>query len=299
MSWLLAQRLRHRVRACASLIAALAVAAPLTAQTGRGLIWSVEKDGKTGWLVGSMHALTAADYPLPASFTTAFSRADTVIEEADLEAAGSPELMLAVASKGMYRDGQTLETVLPPATYALLRDRSSKAGLPVEMVRMMKPWMAAITLSAMEIQRAGLDPQQGVDAFYRRQVTATGKQFQALETPEQQMDFLANLAPDVQVAQLTESLQDGEAAGTQLRGLAAAWRTGDTAAIEREVMKSRSESPAVYEAVVAGRNRTWLPRLETCLTTRSCFIVVGAAHMVGPDGIVALLRQRGYKVTQQ
>ena len=56
---------------------------------------------------------------------------------------------------------------------------------------------------------------------------------------------------------------------------------------------------AVYETLLVGRNRRWVPQIEACLAAQRCFVVVGAAHLVGPDSVVAMLKAKGYTVTQQ
>ena len=229
----------------------------------------------------------------------AFGKARTLMEETDVNDIASPEIMGVVATKGLFANGESLQTVLPPATYAMLAQRMTATGLPMDMVRMMRPWMAEITLSGMELQKAGFDPELGVDIHFRRKASDNGMALSMLETPAEQIDYLAGLPLDVQVTQLRKTLEEGDAELKEVREIAAAWRAGDTVAIERLLLKSMKDSPAFYQSLVVDRNRRWLPRIETCLTTGSCFIVVGAAHMVGSDGLIAMLRQKGYKITQQ
>jgi uncharacterized protein len=265
----------------------------------RGFIWSIERDGKTSWLVGSLHVLTPDAHPLPATMEQAFGKARTLMEETDVNDIASPEIMGVVATKGLFTNGESLQTILPPATYAMLAQRMTATGLPMDMVRMMRPWMAEITLSGLELQKAGFDPELGVDLHYRRKASANGMALSMLETPAEQIDYLAGLPMDVQVTQLRKTLEEGDAELKEVREIAAAWRAGDTIAIERLLLKSMKESPDFYQSLLVDRNRRWIPRIESCMSTGSCFIVVGAAHMVGTDGLIAMLRQKGYKITQQ
>jgi uncharacterized protein YbaP (TraB family) len=292
-------------RAPRALFAALFVLAGASASdaqsrpASRGFIWSIERDGKTSWLVGSLHVLTPDAHPLPATMEQAFRKARTLMEETDVNDIASPEIMGVVATKGLFTNGESLQTVLPPATYAMLAQRMSATGLPMDMVRMMRPWMAEITLSGLELQKAGFDPELGVDLHYRRKAAENKMALSMLETPAEQIDYLAGLPMDVQVTQLRKTLEEGDAELKEVREIAAAWRAGDTVAIERLLLKSMKDSPAFYQSLVVDRNRRWIPRIESCLTTGSCFIVVGAAHMIGSDGLIAMLRQKGYKITQQ
>lgn len=265
----------------------------------RGFIWSIERDGKTSWLVGSLHVLTPDAHPLPAAMEQAFGKARTLMEETDVNDIASPEIMGVVATKGLFSNGESLQTVLPAATYAMLTQRMTATGLPMDMVRMMRPWMAEITLSGLELQKAGFDPELGVDLHYRRKAADNKMALSMLETPAEQIDYLAGLPMDVQVTQLRKTLEEGDTELKEVREIAAAWRAGDTVAIERLLLKSMKDSPAFYQSLVVDRNRRWIPRIETCLSTGSCFVVVGAAHMVGSDGLIAMLRQKGYRITQQ
>jgi uncharacterized protein len=295
-------RISRATRALVAALITLATAASATAQprpAPRGFIWTAEKDGKTSWLVGSLHVLTADAHPLPATMEQAFGRARTLMEEMDVNDITSPEIMGAVAAKGLFMDGQNLETVLPRDTYAKLAQRMTSTGLPIEMVKMMRPWMVDLTLSASAMQRAGFDPELGIDVHYRRKAAQNGMALTMLETAAEQIDYLAGLPMDVQVAQLKKTVDEGDTELKEVREIAAAWRAGDAAAIERLLLKGMKDSPAFYQSLLVDRNRRWLPRVESCLSTGSCFIVVGAAHMVGGDGLIAMLKAKGYKITQQ
>lgn len=302
MSGLFPRRPSRRLRVIALSLLVAAGAAVATAQSrpaARGFIWTVERDGRTSWLVGSLHVLTADAYPLPAAMEQAFGRARTLMEETDVNDIASPEIMGLVASKGLLMNGETLETILPGPAYTQLAQRMAATGLPMEMVRMMRPWMVELTLSGLALQRAGFDPELGIDVHYRRQAAQNGMALAMLETPAEQIDYLAGLPMDIQVAQLQKTLTEGDTELKEVREIAAAWRAGDTAAIERLLLKGMKDSPAYYQSIVVDRNRRWLPRIESCLATGSCFVVVGAAHMVGSDGLIAMLRQKGYRIAQQ
>jgi len=289
-----------RVAVFALLVGTAAGVAPAqTKSAARGFVWSVERDGRTSWLVGSLHVLTKDAYPLPGSMDKAFEQAKTLMEETDVNELSSPDMIGIVATKGLFTNGQTLESVLPRDAYTQLAQRMTATGLPIEMVKMMRPWMVELTLSGLELQRAGFDPELGIDIHYRRKAAQNGMALNMLETAAEQIDYLAGLPLDVQVSQLQQTLTEGDAELREVREIAAAWRAGDTAAIERLLLKGMKESPAYYQSLVVDRNRRWIPRIESCLSTGSCFIVVGAAHMVGSDGLIAMLKQKGYRITQQ
>jgi hypothetical protein len=98
---------------------------------------------------------------------------------------------------------------------------------------------------------------------------------------------------------LAEAVDDVDSEMANLPTLAKAWKSGDAPTVERIVLEDLKEEPAIYERLLVARNRNWLPQLEA-LFNRSgrAFVVVGAAHLIGPDGLIAMLRDRGYQLEQ-
>lgn len=269
------------------------------APSGRGLIWAVEKDGRTSWLVGSLHLLTADAYPLPASMTEAFASADTLVEEADPAELTSPEVTAQLMAKAFYPPGRSLQTELSPEAWRRVVDRAAKAGLPSAALDRMKPWMIAITLAALDLQRGGFDPALGIDKHFLDRARQSRKPARMLEGALEQMSMLERLSPQMQEALVREALDGAETELSQMTRIAAAWKAGDVSVIERLLVDTVKDSPAIYEALIVERNRRWMPALTGCFATARCFVVVGAAHLAGPDGLVAALVAKGYRVQQR
>jgi uncharacterized protein YbaP (TraB family) len=266
-------------------------------RTDKGLIWQFEREGRTGWLVGSIHMATADFYPLPASMSEAFGRADVLVEEINLDEASSPAFAALVLSKAMYPAGTTLSSQLSPETAKILAAGLARNGLAIELLQQFKPWMVALTLQQLALQRMGLDPALGIDKHFSDAAAKTGKPLIGLETPAQQIDFLDGLSAPTQDQMLRESIEETEL--TEIKAIISAWRAGDATVVERLTVASLKDAPEVYQRVLVERNRRWIPAIEDCVQKRRCFVVVGAAHLVGPDGLVTLLKQRGYKVEQR
>ena len=99
---------------------------------------------------------------------------------------------------------------------------------------------------------------------------------------------------------MAASLEGADTELAQVQRIAAAWKAGETGPIERLLLTDmKSVDSAVYDTLLVGRNRRWVPQIEDCLSQQRCFVVVGAAHLVGPDGLVSMLRAKGYTVTQK
>jgi len=295
---------RHTLRTAVAALIAVVLAAPALSQSSspsarKGFIWSVQRNGHTGWLVGSLHLLTADAYPLPGSMTKAFGEADTLVEETDIDETASPEFMAAMVAKAMYTNGETLQKNVSKETYKLIADRVAKAGLPLEAVQAMKPWMIALTLSALEMVKGGFDPALGLDKHFRDEAKSAGKKFRGLESALEQIGYLEGLGAELQDSLVRETLEGAETELTQVRRIADAWRAGDAATVERLLVSDMKDAPGIYRSLIVDRNRRWMPKIRDCFDTTRCFVVVGAAHLVGSDGLISLLRREGYRVEQQ
>ena len=289
-------------------VVALAVTATLAssvfiathaAESGKGFIWRVERDGRIGWLVGSIHVLTPDYYPLPEAMEKAFLRSKTLMEEADVTQMTSPDVVRLLTTKAIYTDGETLKTQLSPETYQMAAERLARFGLPMETFEKMRPWMMTLTLVAAEMKRAGFDAELGVDRHFFDRATRLGKQFRTLETLAEQLDVFAGFSPTVQEAMLRDTLKSLDSEIGQMKTVADVWQSGDAAVLERIVLAPMMKEPALYDAMIVKRNRNWVPKIEDCLAAGHCFVVVGAAHLLGPDGLLAALRAKGYAVQQE
>ena len=300
--------MRSHFRPAAAVVALLIFAAGPAAQTPvvtgappatKTFMWTVERAGRTGWLVGSLHLLTPDHYPLPAAMEAAFARADALVEEMDMNEAAEPATASLMLSKGMNPPGTTLGSQISRETHTKLTDWLARRGVTVTPFEAMRPWMAAMTLQVLALQGLGFDPALGLDKYFRDASMKSGKHFVPLETAAEQIEFLSGFSARTQDLMLRETLEGLETELAEIKTIASAWRRGDADTIERIAVTSMKDAPEVYQSLLVDRNRRWMPDIESCLSTRRCFIVVGAAHLVGPDGLVAMLRQRGYRVEQQ
>lgn len=289
-----------RYRLGVALVSVLLLWAPVAGQGGKNFLWKVEGEGAVAYLLGSLHVLTPEWYPLSAAINQAFADSRTLVEELDLDESNDPTLMLAALSRAMLTDGKTLDQLVAPEVYAELTRRAEKTGLPMIALQRMKPWLAAITLMAPTLQAAGFKPELGVDRHFFDRAKALGMKRQPLETLAYQLDRFDQLSPRLQEDLLKTTMEDLDTTVTGVKEMAQAWSVGNVAAIEKLALAALQESPELYKRLLVERNVNWVPHVETCLKQKAgCFVVVGAAHLVGPDGLPALLTQKGYKVTQQ
>jgi uncharacterized protein YbaP (TraB family) len=280
---------------------ALVIASGAFGQTqGRSFLWKVQSGGNVMYLAGSVHALTADVYPLDPAYQRAFDASAALVEEINLAEADPLSGGLGLLAKGMYQDGRTFSNAVSRDTLAMVEQKLRDTPLAIDLIQPMKPWMVMLMLEALGAQAAGLDPQLGLDKHFYDMANEKGKQVIGLETAESQIDRFDQMPERMQEQMLRSELAEMETEQTSLRAILTAWKAGDAAAIEKMLLGSFSDNPTAYNSLITERNRNWKPQLEACLKRQSpCFVVVGDAHEVGPQGLLAMLRQRGYRIEQQ
>ena len=291
-----------RQRVVAAILALVLVSTPVFGQKpGSHFMWKVEgPGGSTAYLLGSLHVLTAEYYPLSATINKAFAESKTLVEEVDIDEASDPAVMMAALSKAMLTDGRTLDQIIAPALFADVKKRAEAAGLPMMALQRMKPWLVAITLMMPTLQAAGFKAELGVDRHFFDRAKDAGMKRQGLETMVYQLDRFDAMSPKLQEELLKTTLEDLDNTVASVKEIAQAWSFGNVAAIEKFTLGQMKDAPELYQRLLVERNNNWIPHVETCLKQNAgCFIVVGAAHLVGPDGLPVLLAKKGYKVTQQ
>jgi uncharacterized protein YbaP (TraB family) len=261
-------------------------------------LWKLAAPDHTIYLLGSLHLLTPEDYPLDERFEEAYERAGTVVFETDLDALESPAMLGSMLAKAMYGDGRTLEEALPADLYAALTERCTLLGLPMDQLQPFRPWFVSLMLSAQHILRMGYDPELGVDQHYYDRARRDGKILGGLETPGYHIELLASFSGLDQEALLRETLLELEDMDAIMEEVHAAWQYGDLEAIDL-LNQSLREFPAIYEALIVERNRDWIDRIvQFGRDGGEVLVIVGAAHMPGDEGLIELLRARGYAVSQ-
>jgi len=281
-------------------VLAVALVAALAAAPGQSFVWKAVGKGNTVYLAGSIHMLTADSYPLNPVFERAFTDSDLLVEEVDLAEMMGPEVQMQTLMRGMLPSGQTLEKVLAPATLALLNKAAADVGAPLEALQRLKPWMIALTLEGLELHNAGFDPELGLDMHFYNLAKKAGKTVQGLETVEYQISRFDDMTFEQQDRLLAESLKEMSTEKASVHKLTDAWKAGDAAAVERIVLADLKTDPFLYQRLLVERNKNWLPKIEALFARKGrALVLVGAAHLVGSDGLVAMLKAKGYTVEQQ
>jgi uncharacterized protein YbaP (TraB family) len=265
------------------------------AEPAQPALWQVDGPrGERAWLFGTIHAL-----PGPLDW-----RSDRI--EAALKA--SDRLVVEVAGlrddAAIARDFAALAQSpgLPPLTLRLEpTDRTelgkdlAAAGLKAGALDGFETWAAALALQQALSSRAGIDTSNGIDRALLDSYTRPVEEFEGARAQLAIFDRL----PEPDQRELLLAVVRGGDSGKEAAHLAKAWAKGDLDAIARAIKGDFLNDPELRDALLSGRNRAWLERLTASLDQGARpFVAVGAAHLVGPVGLPALLKARGYKVTR-
>ncbi len=270
-----------------------------TAVLADSSVWRVSSGTNSLYLGGTVHLLRPSDYPLPEEYERAYAASEELYFETDISAMNDLAVQAQMLQQLTYTDGRTLATVLSQEAYQALTDYTSSVGLPLTMLESFKPGMIISTLQVLEFQKLGFTPQ-GVDAYFNTRAMGEAKSIGALETLQEQIGFLAAMGEGNESEFILMSLRDIEKTNEVMEDMITAWRTGDSDELEDLfVDEMRREAPELYDSLLRQRNLRWIPQIEAMMNDPDTeFVLVGAAHLIGPEGLVVLLRQAGYEVTQ-
>ncbi len=286
-----------------SFLAVICLSLPLGAQppaVTRHTLWKVQGKESSVYLLGSVHVLKKSDYPLAAPIEAAFSNASVVAFETDIAALEDPATAMKLMSKSQLPEGETLSKQLSPEVYKMWTRHVEESGLPAEMFDQFTPAMASLTIAMLEMQKLGLDASQGVDKHFFALAHKSGKEIVPLEPVEFQINLLTGFSKEEGELLMKATLKDMENLKKDLAELLNAWKTGDAAQLEKLLNEAMKESPAIYKRMLTDRNQNWVPKIEELARgKKNAVVIVGAAHLVGKEGVVELLRKKGLKVTQE
>jgi uncharacterized protein YbaP (TraB family) len=278
-------------------IASLALVLPGIAAADPAAWRLTRPSGGEVTLLGSMHVLRPADYPLPESVDDLVERAELIVMELDLddiEAAGQQRLILETA---MLPAGTVLKDVVDERVYRLVEQSTAELGIDLALLERFEAWFLAVTLLDQGLRRSGYHPERGVEQYVLGRAQSQGKEITGLETLEFQIGIFDALSRESQQAMLEQTLTELDEAETALAEMVDAWRNGELESLSAELLQDFDRFPGLHEALVGQRNRAWVAPLERMLADgRRHLVVVGALHLVGPENVIELLRARGHDV---
>jgi hypothetical protein len=267
----------------------------------QGLLWRAQSATATVYLLGSIHYADDGFYPLRRQIEQAFDQADRLVVEVNMDAAGVDRVKQLIEKQGSYQGSDTIRNHIHADTHANLLKQLQQLNIPYALVAQQKPGILIMTLTSAQLMRQGFNPEQGIDAHFLRRAQAQKKPVLELETIEQQLNLLLNIADGDLLLQ--ETLSESEQMEETMSSLVRDWKKGDEKRLNTllfdDVLAQYPAYLSIYEQLFFRRNLAMAEKIEHYLQTdHSYFVIIGAGHLLGDKGVVALLNNKGHKVVR-
>lgn len=269
------------------------------AALAKSFFWQVVSPSATVYLLGSIHFAKPDIYPLDEKVETAFAQSSFLVVELDQKQLDQDAMRRHILQRGMYEKPDTIESHISDATLKSLKDYLERYNMPLQGYNRMKPGFLAMTLSIAHVIRLGYLPEYGIDMYFLNK--AKDKTVLQLETYADQLDLFFDMPKEELFLQQT--LSQMESMEKEIDGIMKAWTNGDTQQMVNELLvKPQQEYPElrdIYNLIYTDRNLKMTDKITTYLSRKGVyFVVVGAGHLIGEQGIINLLTKRGFKLTQ-
>jgi uncharacterized protein YbaP (TraB family) len=276
---------------------ALSSAAASSANAGTCCVWRLTNAKAPFYLVGSFHALSNKDYPLPRGYLEASQNSQRFLFEYNFKQDEDFGRKFQAAAK--YPKGQDIRRHIHPQTYQyLIKAFRISNGDPNEFLPY-KPWLLANLWGVRGYTDFRIS--QGVDAYMYRQAVKAGKEVGGVETVDEHVAVLSGMTDIEAELTLLDSIlrYNKNVKGPEFDQMHSNWRSGNIDALWQQAQRDRKLNPGASARLVDMRNVKWVPRVRAEIqSSKPTAIVVGALHMPGPNGLIALLKRNGYKFEQ-
>jgi uncharacterized protein YbaP (TraB family) len=282
----------------ATILAAAAPAPRHAAVAKKSMLFRVRapSGGATVYLLGSVHLLSPDAAKLPAVVDTAFNKARIVAFETSLDTVQmrAQEIM----TRARFSNGSTLRSSLSPAGAAKADSLLKGYGLSLDQLNQFKPWFVSMMMSQLVMMKANFQAQYGVDMQLNTRAKAAKKPVIGLEAVDFQLGLFDSITPEDQEKMLVQG-DSPDSTMKQLMFIKDAWLEGSTTKLDSLLNSRMGSDKTLFATLVTDRNKSWVPKIEQLLRGKDdALVVVGAAHLVGKEGVIELLKAKGYTVEQ-
>ncbi len=262
-------------------------------------LWRFGDEDSTVYLFGTIHILRAPTRWRDAQLDAVLETANHFVFELPEDQIDPLAAQKLILDKGFLPADRTLAALLPPAVHERLLHTADRLGLPTGALERMRPWYAALQITVETARRMGLKVEEGVDRALAAYAKARGVPIDGLETLKEQIDIFAGMPPEDEIAFLDSALAQADREKSLFLALEAAWTEGRLEDLAALLDQDLEKYPRLINRVLTTRNRHWVSRITNLLHRPGVhFVAVGSAHLVGPDNLIAMLKERGIAVTR-
>jgi uncharacterized protein len=275
----------------------------LAAGTGQPLLlWAVQSPTNTVFLYGTVHAGRNDFFPLPERVEKLFGASKVLVVEADVS---NLSVLRDVAPLMTFTPPDTLETKLPKALFARFKKLAERYKVPVAEAQRFRPFLASSVIAMGELTEAGYEVRYGVDGYLSEQAKLLNKPLKELEGVGEQIKLFSQFTDAEALIWFENALSalESEKSRQQTKGLMDAWQSGDAEkliTIMKEYNAGAKDADKFDDKLLYSRHDAMVIKIASYLALKDepHFVAVGALHLPGSKGLVAMLEKKGYKVTQ-
>ncbi|MCP4129608.1 MAG: TraB/GumN family protein [bacterium] len=265
-------------------------------------MWKAVSNNTTIYLLGSIHVAKKDLYPLNQKIEQAFKSAQVLVVEANITKTDSFAMQELIGKYGVYLPNKGLKQNLTPRVYTMLNSELAIHNMKPQHIDMMKPWFAAFTIMELRYMKLGYSPELGIDYHFLKKANGS-KKILELESINYQFELLNSFSPENQALFLETTLANAGHLNKELVQLFQYWKAADVKKMEEFVYRSFNKNPEtrpIQDKLLDERNYRMVKKIEQYLEDDEIyFVVVGAAHLIGKNGLVNLLKKKGFRVEQQ
>lgn len=273
---------------------------------GTCFVWKVTNCKAPFYMVGTIHALSGNDYPLPKGYDEALHNSQRLVFEIKPDPQSDFPDKFEIAAT--YPKGDDIRHHVHARTWEFLAKNLKYSEYfgnvwrfgkhHIEGVEQLRPWAVAYYIWGIHGYN-DVFGEHGVDNHLAFQGRRMGKELAALETTKEHVDVLAGMSDIESELILLDALTRGDKRREDFNRIRAAWKKGDTATVWQEEQRFRKIDPGADARLLDLRNVKWVPKIRAEIESgKPTAIVVGCAHMLGPNGLIALLQRNGIKFEQ-
>ena len=270
------------------------------------LLWKVSGNGlgRPSYIMGTYHFAPASMMDKIPGMQQAFEGCDVVVGEIEKESMMSPETQALMAQAMIAPLDSTLDKLFTPEDYRIVEEVFNKyfgnMGVKLSQMNTLKPSAISVQMQAMQAVRhfPNFNESEVIDMAVQTRANGMGRPSIGLETIEEQIDLLFNTPLTKQAEGLLDACKKDDLFKVQSSALVEAYMDQDLAKIE-SIMTDPAlggDDAEAMDALVYDRNRAWVVKLVKMMPERAALVCVGAGHLPGDQGLLQLLRDRGYTV---
>ncbi|MBN1327165.1 MAG: TraB/GumN family protein [Candidatus Cloacimonetes bacterium] len=280
----------------------------LTNLFAENFMWEVQGGYNKAYLLGSIHTMPKDIYPLDEKIERAFLESDKLVMEVNPTKFDQQEINNFIITHAVYQDTTNLKTHLPQDIYQTLNAKFMELGFKDDQVKAYKPWFVSINLSLGALQKIDVEKEQGIDLHFLKKAEEREMPVLELETALAQFEALSSMDKETQKDVLINSLDELDDIPKFFDKLLQAWKDGDAEKMNevsrQKILEAEEELPGIrdyYNELFLNRDKNILEKITAFLEDEeksTYFIIVGAVHLVGDDGLLQMLQEKGYKIVQ-